>query len=164
MCHNVSFVINLSSLNNLNNFPANENGVWNHQGAPIAHVSIYKPAKIICCTKMQSHANCYKLSRTYHWHSSSPDFHYYTRWGYMCMCYYLKHKKFMHSLISFILAWSWFCCNNFSVCKAADVFRGSALCLGECYVQLINTSLLARFSIGKETHLRGRAYLGMSVI
>ena len=54
MCHNVSFVINLSSLDDPNNLPADENVVWNHQSAPIAYVSIYKPAKVICCTKMHS--------------------------------------------------------------------------------------------------------------
>ena len=75
VCHNVSFVINLNSLDDPKDLRADENEVWNRQGAPIAYVNIYKPAKVICRTKMHSHTNCYKLSRTYYRHSTSPDFH-----------------------------------------------------------------------------------------
>ena len=66
VCHNVSFVINLNSLDDPKDLRVDENGVWSRQGAPIAYVSIYKPAKVIRHTKIHSHTNCFKLSRTYY--------------------------------------------------------------------------------------------------
>lgn len=77
--HNVSFVVNLDSLDDYNDLRADETGVWKRKGSPIAIVSVHTrsqtPAKIARRRKMKSFPHYYKLSRTYYNHSCSPDFH-----------------------------------------------------------------------------------------
>ena len=77
--HNVSFVINLDTLDDYSDIRADENGVWKRKRAPIAIISVHtrsqKPAQIARRTRMKSLPHYYKLSRTYYNHSSSPDFH-----------------------------------------------------------------------------------------
>ena len=77
--HNVSFVINLDSLDGYSDVKADENGVWKRKGAPIAIVSVHRKdqssVQVARRTRMKSLPHYYKLSRTYYNHSCSPDFH-----------------------------------------------------------------------------------------
>lgn len=75
---NVSFVVDLASLDDHKDIRADENGVWRRMGAPVAFVSIVTDPdgslKVFRRRKMGSLSSHYKLSRTYYRHSSSPDF------------------------------------------------------------------------------------------
>ena len=77
--HNVSIVINLDALDGYSDVRADENGVWNRKGAPIAIVSVHSKdqnsVQVARRTRMKSLPHYYKLSRTYYNHSCSPDFH-----------------------------------------------------------------------------------------
>ena len=77
---NVSFVVDLTSLDDHRDIRADENGVWLRKGAPVAFISIIssnpdeKP-EVFRRSKMGALTNHYKVSRTYYQHSNSPDFH-----------------------------------------------------------------------------------------
>lgn len=74
ICHNTAFVVNMDALEDPNDIRADENGVWNRKGSPIAFVSVHG-TKVIRRSKLGSHSHRYKLTRTYYHHSTLPDFH-----------------------------------------------------------------------------------------
>lgn len=76
VCHNVSFIVNLDNLNDHHDIRADENGVWQRKGSPVAYVSVHtkgSKTNIIRRNRM-GHSNCFKLARVYYRHSTSPDF------------------------------------------------------------------------------------------
>lgn len=73
ICHNVSFVVDLHTLDDPKDIRADENGVWQRNGSPVTYFSIHG-AKVFRRTNMGNHSHHYKVSRTYYRHSSSPDF------------------------------------------------------------------------------------------
>ena len=76
VCHNASFLVDLHSLADAMDVRADENGVWNRMGSPVAYVSVHKngPTPTVCKrSKLGSHAH-HKVTRVYYRHSSSPDF------------------------------------------------------------------------------------------
>ena len=78
VCHNVTFVVDLHSLDDPKDLRADENGVWKHKGAPIAYISVHRKRGEISeakhRTRMGAHPHYYKISRTYYQHATSTDF------------------------------------------------------------------------------------------
>ena len=77
VCHNVTFLVDLHALDDPMDIRADENGVWDRKGSPVAYVSTHRNGGTTTVYKrshMGSHPNHYKLTRTYYRHSSSPDF------------------------------------------------------------------------------------------
>ena len=75
--NNVSFVVNVSTLDDPMDICADENGVWIRKGSPVAYVSKHTKGDATLFYyrhKASDHPNCYKITRTYYRHSSSPDF------------------------------------------------------------------------------------------
>ena len=73
--HNVSFIVNLQSLDEPIDIRADENGVWKRKGSPVAFVSVHVHGKSTNFYKRSSlgkHPHHYKLSRTYYRHTCSP--------------------------------------------------------------------------------------------
>ena len=63
ICHNVSFVVDLHSLDDPKDIRADENGVSQRNGSPVAYVSIHG-AKVFRRTNMGNHSHHYKISRS----------------------------------------------------------------------------------------------------
>ena len=77
VCHNVTFLVDLHALDEPMDIRADENGVWDRKGSPVAYVSIHTNGGTTAVYKrshMGSHSNHYKITRVYYRHSSSPDF------------------------------------------------------------------------------------------
>ena len=77
VCKNASFVVDLHSLDNPQDKRADENGVWQRNGSPVAYVSIHNSSgntRVLKRSKMGHHSHHFKLTRTYYRHTSSPDF------------------------------------------------------------------------------------------
>ena len=74
---NVSFVVNVSMLDDPMDIRADENGVWIRKGSPVAFVSKHikgNSTLFYSRCKAGNHPNHYKITRTYYRHSTSPDF------------------------------------------------------------------------------------------
>lgn len=72
---NVSFVVNISHLDDPTDIRADENGVWIRKGSPVAYVSkLTKADTTLFFHRSKAGHNHYKITRTYYRHSSSPDF------------------------------------------------------------------------------------------
>ena len=77
VCKNASFVVDLHSLDDPQDVRADENGVWQRNGSPVAYVSIHNSSgntRVLKRSKMGHHSYHFKLTRTYYCHTSSPDF------------------------------------------------------------------------------------------
>lgn len=77
VCHNVSFIVNLDNLNDEHDIRADENGVWERKGSPVAYVSVHSKGSnkyVVRRNTIGSHSNSFKLTRVYYRHSKSPDF------------------------------------------------------------------------------------------
>ena len=77
VCHNVSFVVNLDQLGDEHDIRADENGIWQRKGSPVAYVSMHSKGNrkyVIRRSTMGNHSNSFKLTRVYYRHSTSPDF------------------------------------------------------------------------------------------
>ena len=78
VCQNVSFIVDLHSLDDPHDIRADENGVWKRKGSPVAYVSIHTQKsgekKVFKRSRICDHPHHYKLTRTYYRHTSSPDF------------------------------------------------------------------------------------------
>ena len=77
VCKNASFVVDLHSLDDPQDMRADENGVWQRNGSPVAYVSIHNSSgntRVLKRSKMGHHSHHFKLTRTYYRHTSSPDF------------------------------------------------------------------------------------------
>ena len=75
---NVSFVIDMNSLDDPNDLKADENGVWKRMGSPVAYISIYRKEGVDYIyrrSKLGKTSSHYKVTRTYYKHLDSPDFH-----------------------------------------------------------------------------------------
>ena len=75
VCHNVTFLVDLQSLDDPMDIRADENGAWNRKGSPV--VSVHNNGGATAIYKrnhMGSHSHHYKITRAYYRHSSSPDF------------------------------------------------------------------------------------------
>ena len=75
---NVSFVIDMNSLDDPNDLKADENGVWKRMGSPVAYISIYRKEGVDYIyrrSKLGKTSSRYKVTRTYYKHLDSPDFH-----------------------------------------------------------------------------------------
>ena len=74
---NVSFVVDLNMLDDPSDVRADENGVWNRKGSPVAYVSKHTDkgkTRFFRRNKAPTRSNHYKITRTYYRHASSPDF------------------------------------------------------------------------------------------
>ena len=74
---NVSFVVNIEALDNPNDLKADDVGVWERKGSPVAYVSVHKrngKIQIYRRSKLGSTSNHFKITRTYYKHADSPDF------------------------------------------------------------------------------------------
>ena len=74
---NVAFVVDLHSLDDPLDIRADENGVWNRKGSPVAYISVHTDSgktRIFKRSRMGNHPHHFKVTRTYYRHSSSPDF------------------------------------------------------------------------------------------
>ena len=77
VCRNVSFVVDLNMLDDPSDVRADENGVWNRKGSPVAYVSKHTDkgkTRFFRRNKAPTRSNHYKITRTYYRHASSPDF------------------------------------------------------------------------------------------
>ena len=78
VCQNVSFIVDLHSLDDPHDIRVDENGVWKRKGSPVAYVSIHTQKsgekKVFKHSRIGDHPHHYKLTRTYYRHTSSPDF------------------------------------------------------------------------------------------
>ena len=78
VCRNVSFVVDLNMLDDPSDVRADENGVWNRKGSPVAYVSKHTDkgkTRFFRRNKAPTRSNHYKITRTYYYrHLSSPDF------------------------------------------------------------------------------------------
>ena len=73
--HNISFVVNLQSLDESIDVRADGNGVWKRKGSPVAFVSVHRHGSSTNVFKRsKSGKHHYKLTRTYYRHTSSQDF------------------------------------------------------------------------------------------
>ena len=77
ICHNVSFVVDVQSLDDPQDIRADENGVWKRKGSPVAYVSLHTSSgktTVMRRRRMGNHSHHYKITRTYYRHSCSLDF------------------------------------------------------------------------------------------
>lgn len=78
ICHNSSFVVDQTTLDDPDDLKADENGVWKRKGSPQSLTSAYTiigtKRKVYRRSQMGSTIHHYKITRTYYHHSSSPDF------------------------------------------------------------------------------------------
>ena len=77
VCRNVSFIVDLNMLDDPVDIRADENGVWKRKGSPVAYISMHTKegkTRFFRRTKVPTHSNHYKITRTYYRHASSPDF------------------------------------------------------------------------------------------
>ena len=75
VCYNVTFLVDLHSLDDPVDIRADENGAWNRKGSPVAYVSIHNnggTTAIYERNHMGSHFHHYKIIRAYR--HSSHDF------------------------------------------------------------------------------------------
>lgn len=79
VCHNVTFLVDLTRLDDYDDIKADEDGVWHRKGSPNAYITILTnnlgPRKCIYrCSKPHQHPNNYNITLTYYRHSVPPDF------------------------------------------------------------------------------------------
>ena len=75
--HNVTFEVDLNSLDLANDIKADENGVWERNGSPVVYVSVHTKGpnrEVFCRLQMGATDHHFKIIRTYYHHSYSPDF------------------------------------------------------------------------------------------
>ena len=68
VCHNVTFLVDLHALGDPMDVRADENGVWDRKGSPVAYVSIHKNGGTTAVYKhslMGSHSSHHKITRVY---------------------------------------------------------------------------------------------------
>lgn len=74
----MTLLVDLQALDDAMDVRADENGVWNHKGSPVAYyISVHKNRGSTADYKYShvgSHSHHYKITRAYYHHSSSPVF------------------------------------------------------------------------------------------